>query len=207
MKKKKFEETKEIIKYAVEQGYLKGKILDLGAGQAKYKNIIKEKAESYTAFDLRAGENIDVVGDINQTGFADESFDTVVCTQVFEHIPTPHLAAKEIRRILKKNGFCLLTAPFLEPYHADPHDYFRYTTEGLTSLLKNEGFEIIEVNGYGVMYLTLTEFVRLTLFNPYKKPRLGSYKIMKILKKIARFLNRFSHNQTIYASTYVIAKK
>ncbi len=207
MKEKKFEETREVVKYAAGQGYLKGKILDLGAGQAKYKNIIKEKAENYTAFDLIPGENIDVVGDINHTGFADESFDTVVCTQVFEHIPAPQLAIKEIKRVLKKDGFCLLTAPFLEPYHADPHDYFRYTTEGLTSLLENEGFKIIEVAGYGPLYIVFTEFIRLTIFNPYKKPRRGSYRIMLILKKIARFLNRFSNNQTIYASTYALAQR
>jgi SAM-dependent methyltransferase len=203
----KFEETKEIVKYAMEKGYLKGKVLDLGAGQAKYKNIIKEKAESYIAFDLFAGENIDVVGDINNTGFRAGEFDTVVCTQVFEHISEPHLAAKEISRVLKVGGICFLTAPFLEPYHADPHDYFRYTTDGLSTLLKNEGFEILEVDGYGALNLVLTEFVRLTCFSPYRKPRRGSYRIMKILKSLARFFNRFSTNQTIYASTYVIAKK
>jgi ubiquinone/menaquinone biosynthesis C-methylase UbiE len=207
MSVKKFEGTREVVKYALEKGYLRGRVLDLGAGQAKYRNIIKEKTESYTTFDLIAGQNVDVVGDINHTGFDAGSFDTVICTQVFEHIPEPHLAAKEIARVLKSGGFCLLTAPFLEPYHADPHDYFRYTTEGLSFLLKNEGLEIMEVDGYGPMYFVLSELIRLTLFNPYKKARRGSYRITKILQSLARFFNRFSSNQTIYASTFVFARK
>ena len=207
MLNKEFKQTKEVVKYAAEQGYLRGRVLDLGAGQAKYKSIIKEKANEYVAFDLIPGKNIDVVGEINNTDLPAESFETVVCTQVFEHIATPWLAVKEIKRLLKPNGICLLTAPFLEAYHADPHDYFRYTTEGVIALFKNEGFEIVEGGICGAMYLVLTEFLRFTLFSSYKKARRGNYRATLYLNKLAQFLNKFSRNKTIYTSSYVIAKK
>ncbi len=205
MPEEKFEQTKEVIKYALK--FIKGRTLDLGAGQAKYKPLIEQAADEYVTFDLVPGKNIEVVGEITATGFPNESFDTIICTQVFEHIPVPWQAVKEIGRLLKSGGIVILTAPFLCPYHADPCDYFRYTPEGLTSLLKNEGFEIVEADSYGRMFLTLAEFFRLSFFSPYKKKRWGSNRLMNLINRWARFLNQFSQNQSIYAASYVVARK
>lgn len=202
---KKFQQTREIIEYSLK--YILGKTLDLGAGSAKYRNIIKKKASEYTTFDVVPGENIDVVGDVLDLPFENESFNTVVSTQVLEHVEKPWIMIKEVRRILEKDGICILTAPFLIPYHADPHDYFRYTTEGMKSLFKNEGFEILESDSYGRMFLVLSEFIRLVWFNPYKKAKRGSWRINRFLVKLAQFLNKFSKNKIIYANVYIIAKK
>jgi len=53
--------------------------------------------------------------------FADRSFDFVFCSQVIEHIGEPVNLLKEIRRILKKGGFCLITAPNKEFFSPDPN--------------------------------------------------------------------------------------
>ncbi len=200
-----FNQTREFIKYA--QKYIAGNVLDLGAGVAKYKKIICRSADKYTAFDIVPNKNVDIVGDILHTGLPDNSFDTIICTQVFEHIQQPWLAVKEIQRLLKPNGKCILTAPFLEPYHADPHDYFRYTQQGLESLFKNENFKIIESGIMGKNFLVLQEFLRFTWFNPYKKYKHGSYKINKTLYHLAKFFNRFTRSKIIYANSYLIIQK
>lgn len=46
--------------------------------------------------------------------FADNSFDTVVCWEVIEHIPknTEQVMFQEIRRVLKKNGVLYLSTPY-----------------------------------------------------------------------------------------------
>ena len=201
----KFESTREVIKYSLK--YISGKTLDLGAGSAKYRNIVKQKVSEYITFDMIPGPYIDVVGNVLNLPFENETFDTIISTQVLEHVEKPWIMIKEIHRVLKKNGICILTAPFLAPYHKDPHDYFRYTTEGMESLFKNQGFKIIECNSYGGPFSVISEFIRFSWFNPYQRPRKGSWKITHLIAKIAKFLNRFTKNKIIYANVYIIAKK
>lgn len=201
----KLKQTREVVKYSLK--YISGKTLDLGAGSAKYRHIIKEKTSEYTTFDMVEGENIDVVGDVLDLPFKDGAFDTVISTQVLEHVEKPWLMVKEIRRVLRKNGICILTAPFLVPYHAEPYDYFRYTIEGMESLFRNEDFEIIECNSYGEVFSVLSEFIKFSCFSPYKKPKRGSWKITHFIAEAAEFLNRFSQNKIIYPNVYIVAKK
>jgi SAM-dependent methyltransferase len=201
----KFEQTRDVIKYSSK--YVNGKTLDFGAGSAKYRQIIKEKASEYLAFDMFPGPNIDIVGDASNTPFSEDSFDTIISTQLLEHVEKPWLMIREIRRILKKNGICILTAPFLNPYHDDPVDYFRYTTSGIKSLFINENFEIIECDSYGKLFIVICGFIKFSFFDPYKKPKKGSWIINDFLSGIARFLDRFTKNKIIYDSVYVVAKK
>lgn len=200
-----FAGTRELARHVLP--YVSGKTLDLGAGTAKYKNIITEKSTEYVAFDLFPGENIDKVGDILATGFPDNSFNTVFCTQVFEHIPTPWLAVKEIKRLLSPGGIAVVTAPFLQAYHADPHDYFRYTKEGMKSLFEKEDFEIVECGSYGRLFFVLFDFVKMSWFNPYEKPSGRSAIFMRWMIKLGHFLDGFARNRIIYGNTYVVAKK
>jgi SAM-dependent methyltransferase len=202
---KEFQQTRELIEYSLK--YISGKTLDLGAGSAKYRHIIKKKASEYITFDVVPGENIDVVGDALDLPFENDSFDTIISTQVLEHVAKPWIMVKEIHRVLKKDGICILTAPFLEPYHPDPHDYFRYTAEGLQSLFKNENFEILECQGFGKLFSVLSEFIRFSWFNPYGKQKRGSWRITRLIAKTGNFLNRFSRNEIIYANVYIVAKK
>ncbi|MHA1751331.1 MAG: class I SAM-dependent methyltransferase, partial [Candidatus Helarchaeota archaeon] len=104
----KFESTREVIKYSLK--YISGKTLDLGAGSAKYRNIIKQKASEYITFDMIPGPHIDVVGNVLDLPFEDKTFDTIISTQVLEHVEKPWIMIKEIHRVLKKNGICILTA-------------------------------------------------------------------------------------------------
>jgi ubiquinone/menaquinone biosynthesis C-methylase UbiE len=202
--KNKFQTTRDIIRRCRE--YVSGKTLDFGAGNAKYRDIIKSAADEYVAFDLMPGPNIDVVGDVLNSPFADNEFDTVISTQVLEHVPKPWLMIKEIHRILKPGGVCILTAPFLTPYHADPHDYFRYTTEGMKSLF-DDGFETVECDYYGKSFMVLSEFIHFVFFDPYKQQRRGGFRMMESIQKIAKFLDKFTRNDKIYNNVYIIAKK
>ncbi|MFH1423796.1 MAG: methyltransferase domain-containing protein [Candidatus Nealsonbacteria bacterium] len=202
---KKFQQSREVINYA--KKYISGSTLDLGAGFGKYRSIIEPNTSSYTTFDMAPGKNIDVVGDALNLPFPEESFETVVSTQVLEHVEKPWVMVKEIYRVLKPGGRCILTAPFMGPYHPDPGDYFRYTVDGIRSLFKNEGFQIIECDYNGQVFSVLSEFVRFSCFNPFKKRKRGSFKITHLMARIARFLDRFTKNKIIYSNVYIIAQK
>lgn len=186
---------------------INGKTLDLGAGSGKYKNLIKKYAGEYVALDGRAGINIDVVGDVAATPFADGEFDAVVCNQVLEHVREPWKVVAEIARILKSGGKCILTAPFLQPYHADPGDYFRYTKEGMKSLFASAGFDILECEGYGRTYSVLSEFCHFVFFDPYKKRSRWADIITNGIQRTAKFLDKFVKNEKIFCNIYIIAAK
>lgn len=202
---KRLKGTREVIQHCLP--YIKGRAIDLGAGKAKYKEIVKTAATDYIALDAFSNENIDVVADITNTGLEGNSFDTVICTHVFEHIPRPWLATREISRLLKKEGICIITAPFIQTSHADPEDYFRYTVQGLESLFRDNGFEIVESGGYGRMFATFFDFIKMLWFNPYKKRKKGSWTIVINLEKLGYSLDRFVKNNIIYANSYVVARK
>jgi ubiquinone/menaquinone biosynthesis C-methylase UbiE len=42
--------------------------------------------------------------------FKDNSFDVIICTHVYEHVPNPKKLFDEIWRVLKKDGICYLAA-------------------------------------------------------------------------------------------------
>lgn len=70
--------------------------------------------------------------------------DSVICTQVFEHVFEPEIFLNEINRVLKKNGHLLLTLPFVWDKHKKPYDYSRYSSFGIKYLLEKKGFKIIQ---------------------------------------------------------------
>ena len=45
-----------------------------------------------------------------QLNFPDESFDIVICSHVYEHVPDPNILMSEIRRVLKFDGICYFSA-------------------------------------------------------------------------------------------------
>lgn len=52
-----------------------------------------------------------ILGDIENTPFNDNFFSTVICTEVFEHLPNPSKALAEILRILEPGGVLIGTVP------------------------------------------------------------------------------------------------
>lgn len=89
--------------------------------------------------------------DIQDLGaYSDQSYDAVVVDQVLEHVPDPTRAVAELRRILKHGGLCVATTPFLVRVHGYPHDYQRFTSQGLARLFSR--FSRCNVDGWGNRY-------------------------------------------------------
>ena len=199
--------TREVILHT--KHYVFGETLDYGAGTAKYQGLVRPHASTYTTFDMVAGEHIDIIGDVLKPPFADASFDTIISTQVLEHVERPWVMVAEMNRILRPGGVCIVTAPFMIPYHADPYDFFRYTTEGLKSLFKNENFEVIESGTYGKSFAVFSEMVHFIFFNPYniKKKNVWALRVMRRVERVAGFFDRFVKNKIIYPNVYIVVRK
>jgi SAM-dependent methyltransferase len=81
-----------------------------------------------------------LVGDVQALPFKADSYDAVICLAVLEHVPRPWEGVREMRRVLQAGGLLFLYVPFLIPYHAEPgyySDYWRFTNEGLKTLLSD----------------------------------------------------------------------
>lgn len=81
--------------------------------------------------DLGHADGVTLVADAMQLPLADATVDSVVLQAVLEHVPQPERVIDEATRVLKPGGFIYVEVPFLQGFHADPHDYQRYTLEGL----------------------------------------------------------------------------
>jgi ubiquinone/menaquinone biosynthesis C-methylase UbiE len=71
---------------------------------------IDEKAIVHAQHNYQRDNLTFEVGDAMQLRFADNSFDVVVCSQVYEHVPDSELMMQEIYRVLKAGGVCYFAA-------------------------------------------------------------------------------------------------
>ena len=92
--------------------------------------------------DLMAGHEVDVRGDVLRLPLKAESFDSIVCTGVLEHVADAPAAVQEIFRVLKPEGRVFFEIPFMQTYHAAPGDYYRWTPTGLQQVL--QAFTLLE---------------------------------------------------------------
>jgi SAM-dependent methyltransferase len=169
--------------------FVRGKVLDVGAGSFdRYSEFFS--ADSYTRMEIEAGPGIDVVGTVYAIPFPDNSFDTLVSTQVFEHLARPTDAAQELFRVLKPGGYVVLTAPQANELHEEPHDYFRYTSYGLTSLFTTAGFEVVKMlkrGGYHALIAQMRIRFAIDHYQLYSRPMLG-WVMGKFLSLYGRYM-------------------
>ena len=103
------------------------KILDLGSGTDR-------RAPNVITLEIEANSNVDIVGDGHQLPFHDNVFDAIINEAVLEHVLEPKQIVDEIYRVLKPGGYVCAAVPFLQGFHASPHDYQRYTVPGFNHL-------------------------------------------------------------------------
>lgn len=87
------------------------KVLHFAPEQAFYKRFKKLKNISYTTTDLNS-PIADVMADICDLPFEDNSFDFIICNHVLEHIPDDRKAMRELYRVLEYGGIAILQVPY-----------------------------------------------------------------------------------------------
>jgi len=128
--------------------YARGRLLDAGCGRRPYEAIFRARVEAYVGLDWPGkldGAMADIIGDAMQLPFRDLAFDTVLATEVLEHLPMPELFLQEVARVLADDGTLIVTVPFMEPLHEEPRDYYRFTPYSVSSSLKRYGFDVVHI--------------------------------------------------------------
>jgi len=101
----------------------------------------------YLGTDMREGPGVDRVEDLRALRFADGEVGTALCLDTLEHCEDPPAACRELQRVVAPGGVCVLSSVMLFGIHGYPGDFFRFTPEGLRSLLG--GFDEVSVAGVG----------------------------------------------------------
>jgi SAM-dependent methyltransferase len=91
-------------------GSFEGKeVLDVGSGDINGNNASLFTNCTYTGNDVFAAPNVTVVSKTSALEFADESFDTIISTECFEHDPEYEASLKKIVSMLRPGGLFLFT--------------------------------------------------------------------------------------------------
>ncbi len=134
------------------------RVLDIGAASGDHASIFPNAI----ALDIDPIRKPDIVGDAHNLPFPDESFEVVVCSEVFEHLEDPRKAVNEIHRVLVSGGILILTTRFLFPVHDAPGDYFRFTPYGLRLLFAD--WEILDEECEADSFSTLAVLLQRIIF-------------------------------------------
>lgn len=147
---------------------LHGRVLDLGGKSADasyYSYIQRDPGCEIVSTDLDPKPGV-LALDVQQPfPVEDESFDFVLAFNLFEHVYDFRTAPSEIRRVLKPGGVFVLCVPFLHEYHADPHDYYRFTAPALQRIWEQPGVKCTQMRalGEGLLSYALTRSVGLVV--------------------------------------------
>ena len=197
---------------------VKGSVLDFGCGSKPYENLFVHSDE-YIGCDVQvSGHNhqdskIDYFFDGKKLPFMDGRFETVVSFEVFEHVFNLPGILKEINRVTKKSGMLLISIPFAYGEHEAPYDFARYTSFGITDILKESGFKVIEYKKTTTHFLAICQLFISYLVQNIDKKKNKYYYIFQVLlifplTVMAYALNSIlPKNYDLFCSSVILCKK
>jgi SAM-dependent methyltransferase len=144
------------------------KILDAGGGNVDRSQILSSLG-LITTLDLIKRPHVDVIGDLHDLPFENNSFDVIAMLMVLEHLHDPLIAIKECHRVLKKSGYLIVTTVQYWHTHEYPNDYYRYTKSGLLHLLNESKFSVEDIWSMGGPILVLYHVIELNLPDFFRK--------------------------------------
>jgi len=204
------------------QKYASGNMIDVGCGSKPYQPIFQPYVDTYFGIDypptaiVNYGEETkaDLLVDCTDTKLEANSYDTILSTQVIEHIYDTQKYIAECYRILKKGGIGIFTIPFLWQCHAEPFDYYRFTRYAIERQFREQAFEILELRPLEGAYAAIaqTKIVSLylmpancLLLRLVRKISLLIY--VPILNYLALHYDKYLYNDKLCLTYLLIVKK
>lgn len=156
--------TRRLYSFLTENNLLHGKVLDFSPSRSIYRNLKKNKNITYFSTDYEDEFIAEYHYDITKIPLENNYFDLIICYHILEHIEDDTKAMKELQRVLKPKGVCLIQTPFKEGDIYEDYtkkspkdrlqafgqeDHVRiYSVAGLQQRLKESGFENIKIKTF-----------------------------------------------------------
>lgn len=114
---------------------------DVNNDGGTYRHLFKDC--NYQGIDIETGRNVDVVVPPDgPSSIRDGTYDAVISGQCLEHTKRPWLMVKEMARVLKPGGLCILIAPWQWCIHRFPLDCWRILPDGMQVLCEDAGLVV-----------------------------------------------------------------
>ena len=124
-------------------------VANLGSSTAYFREIIQphihrhiiipleQKGWNIINVDLKKEDGVDVVADVTKPNFSllVKPAALTICTNMLEHVEDIALVVENLKKIVIKGGYILLTVPYKYKKHLDPIDnMFRPTPDEIAGL-------------------------------------------------------------------------
>jgi SAM-dependent methyltransferase len=141
-----------------------------GASLYRYIKVNDQTNITFTDINPVAKKSVIKIDLEKKINLESDEYDVVILNNTLEHIYNHQNCINESFRILKKNGTCVGSVPFIKRIHYDPDDYFRYTSSSLKRIFMEAGFKDIHIKalGYGPLTASASYVVPLLKFNILK---------------------------------------
>ncbi len=196
-------------------------ILDFWAWESPYKSILNY--EKYITLDIEKSWHSNTKNEINyyydwkSIPFDDNTFDSIISTEVFEHIPNLWEILLELNRILKPNWKMYITIPFSWEEHEVPYDFTRYTQFWIIHILERSWFKIINLEKSWNYIEVIFQFIVCYISSVFPKVKnkilkwlIFSLKVILISPFVLMwiFLSKIlPKNDKIYLNTIILVSK
>lgn len=150
--------------------YAKGRLLDLGCGNVPLYEFYKSRTSEAICVDwentYHKNDFIDYQFNLNEP-FPENigKFDTILTTDVIEHIENPDVFFDEISKSLEIGGKLILSTPFLYWVHEAPYDFQRFTEFKLKKYCEKNSLKILELTPYGGVLEAIADLISKLLAN------------------------------------------
>jgi len=152
----------EQAKFFVDKFKLKDKdVLEVGCGDGNFLSILKdlqvnafgnEPSKPFRELALKKGLPVDSSFVNKSYRHQNAPFDAVVSREVMEHVPQPVEFLRDIRRVLKPDGYVLIEVPNFEKaldqlryYDMFPDHLSYFTRQSLTAAMLISGYKDVEI--------------------------------------------------------------
>lgn len=204
--------------------YAKGRMLDVGCGTKPYKDVFNDVVDAHIGTDFpstisanKEYKNVEVYSILPNLPFKNESFDTLLATEVLEHVSEPSDAFWEFNRILKTDGILILTTPQSWGLHERPHDYYRYTEYGLNYLAEKNNFKVIHTKPFGGFFSLIGQRLSSFVFYSLAVNKMGegrtillrgpAHVICMFLQLAFTILDKMIYRKSDTLGNIIVAKK
>jgi len=117
------------VRYLFTDSFVGKRVLDVGSGDINGNNRFLFEACEYDGNDVVDAKNVTIVSKTKDLPFPNETFDTIISTECFEHDPEYAASFVKIVEMLKPDGlFCFTCASAHRPEHGtrrtSPYDSY-----------------------------------------------------------------------------------
>lgn len=140
--------------------------LEVGCGRAYILKELRELGSEVTCLESSSAADwilnnqevrVATLDNEDQWPFDTEKFDLIIYWHVFEHLPDPIKSLEQATRCLTQDGTLCISVPNISSlqaqvhpstwFHLDvPRHLFHFSTKGLTGLLVDHGYQIMQVS-------------------------------------------------------------